>query len=262
MGDRSKDKKIYNTLKECLETADNIFPPHEYQQLIYSKIKYYNYLKSQNISIAPTITMTTEEYKAMGSVAALRKIVDTATTEGWGRFICKPVYGQEAKDAYFFRPTQKKALAKYLDRCMKKYPGIVIQKEIPDFGNAKKSPELRMYYVGNTYQYSVSANENCVVRPKDEGGSFETPLGSLKNRSKKILRKLPTITMRNGKKLPRLLTRIDMGYIVDGKYNPFVNELEFVPSLYSEDCAHHKDRLIDAELGHQMVRITRKYVKA
>merc|ERR1712096_587583 len=154
----------------------------------------------------------------------------------WKRFICKPVYGMEGIDAKLFEPTHKKKLGRYLERCMKKYPGIVIQKEIPNFGNSRKSPELRMYYVGNKYQYSACANENTVVRPRQEGGGFDVPLESLK--------------------------RLDMGYIVDGNYNPFVNEVEFVPSWYSEDCAHHPDRLIDRSIGDQMVKITKMFVKA
>merc|ERR1711964_841909 len=178
-----------------------------------------------------------------------------------GRFICKPVYGQEGIDARFFTATQKKSLANYFARCMKKYPGIVIQKEIPDFGNSKKSPELRMYYVGKKYQYSACATNRTVARPTQEGGTFVVPLDNLKNKTRKILKKLPEIRMR-GKVLPRLLTRIDMGYIVEGKYSPFVNEVEFVPSLYSEDCAHHKDRLIDVELAHQMVKIARIFTKS
>jgi len=259
--DKSKDKKIYKELKHCLDTCDNIFPPREYTQLIYSKIEYYNYLKQNDIAIAPTMTMTQEQYTEMGPEAAVKKIIETATNENWGRFICKPVLGQEGIDCKFFKPSHKKSIANYFERCMKKYPGIVVQKEIKDFGNSKKSPELRMYYVGKKYQYSVSANENTVIRPKQEGGSFDTPLDSLKSRTRKILRKLPPIVMPNGKRLPRLLTRLDMGYIVDGKYSPFVNEVEFVPSLYSEDCAHHPDRLIDAAMGHQMVKIAKLYVK-
>merc|ERR1711964_396172 len=260
--DKSKDKKIYNELKKCLETCDNIFPPHNYQKLIYSKIEYYNYLMENNISIAPTMTLTTEQYAAMGGAeSTVKKIIETATDENWGRFICKPVYGQEGIDCKFFETSHQKSLARYLEKCMKKYPGIVIQKEIKDFGNSKKSPELRMYYVGNSYQYSVLANDNTVLRPRQEGGSLDTPLDSLKRKTRGILRKLPKITMPNGKQLPRLLTRLDMGYIVDGKYSPFVNEVEFVPSLYSEDCAHHPDRLIDASMGHQMVKIAKLYVK-
>jgi len=259
--DKSKDKKCYKALKQCLEESDNIFPPYKYQELIFSKIKYYNYLMEHNVSIAPTLTMTTEQYADMGKEAAVKLILETCMNEDWGRLICKPVYGQEGIDAKFFEITHGKSLGNYLERCMKKYPGIVIQKVIEGFGDSKKSPELRMYYVGNQYQYSVCANDNCVVRPKEEGGGFETPLNSLKNKTRKILRKLPKMEMPNGKKLPRLLTRLDMGYIVDGKYSPFVNEVEFVPSLYAEDCAHHPERLIDKNLGDQMVKISKLYVK-
>lgn len=259
--DKSAGKKIYHNFKKCLEEADNVFPPKQYRELIYSKIKYYNYLMEHNVNIAPTITMTVEEYKKMGPEKAMTQLFERIEKEGWPRFICKPVYGMEGIDATFFEPTHKKKLARYFKRCMSKYPGIVVQKAIPDFGCSRKSPELRMYYVGNKYQYSVSANENIVVRPRQEGGGMDTPLESLKRRTRSILKRLPPIIMENGKALPRLLTRLDMGYIVDGKYSPFVNEVEFVPSLYSEDCAHHPDRLIDAKLGDQMVKITKRYVR-
>lgn len=207
------------------------------------------------------MTITKEQYAGMGPESAVQQVMELAEREEWGRFIAKPVYGQEGIDAKFFTTSHKKSFYNYLERCMKKYPGVVIQKEIVDFGNSKKSPELRMYYVGKDYQYSVCANNNCVIRPRQEGGSLDTPLDSLRKRTRSILRKLPLITMPNGKRLPRLLTRLDMGYIVDGKYSPFVNEVEFVPSLYSEDCAHHPDRLIDASLGRQMVKIAKLYTK-
>merc|ERR1711964_460057 len=264
--DKKPGKKVYHNFKRCIADAENIFPPKEYRELIYSKIKYYNYLMEHNVQIAPTVTMTAEEYNQMGPDEALAKVLDHIKKENWTRFICKPVYGMEGIDAKFFggeddAKDYKASLRRYFKRCMNKYPGIVIQKEIPDFGNSRTSPELRMYYVGNKYQYSVSANENIVVRPRQEGGKFDTPLESLKRRTKSILKRLPPIVMPNGKHLPRLLTRLDMGYIVDGKYSPFVNEVEFVPSLYSEDCAHHPDRLIDARLGDQMVKITKRYVR-
>jgi len=259
--DKSKDKKLYKTLVECMEKCDNIFPPKQYQDFIGSKIVYYNYMKDNNIAIAPTMTITREQYKELGCKAAVAKIMNHAQEENWKRFICKPVLGQEAIDAKFFDLTQKPHLMRYFERCMKKYPGIVIQKEIKNFGNSKKCPEIRMYYVGNKYQYSVSAQENSILRPREEGGTFDTPLGSLKRKSRQILKKLPKMVMPNGKELPRLLSRVDMGYIVDGQYSPFVNEVEYVPSLYSEDCAHHPDRLIDARLGDQMVKITKLYVQ-
>merc|ERR1711964_816978 len=32
--DKTKDKRIYKELKNCLETCDNIFPPYKYQTLL------------------------------------------------------------------------------------------------------------------------------------------------------------------------------------------------------------------------------------
>jgi hypothetical protein len=64
--DKTKGKQVYKTLEHCLRNATNVFPPFAYQELIYSKIKYYNYLKEHKIGIAPTLTMTAEEYQKLG----------------------------------------------------------------------------------------------------------------------------------------------------------------------------------------------------
>merc|ERR1712188_136935 len=83
--DKSKDKTLYKTLKECLKKADNIYPPLEYQELIYSKINYYNYLKEHDISILPTLTMTKEEYQKLGHDSAVSKVMEHAQHEDWDR---------------------------------------------------------------------------------------------------------------------------------------------------------------------------------
>merc|ERR1711935_181539 len=81
--------------------------------------------------------------------------------------------------------------------------------------------------------------------------------------TKKILKTLPPMVMPNGARLPRLITRLDMGYLQDGKYKPFVNEVEFVPSLYAE-CKPARKYVKDyiAHCAKQMVRITRQCVKS
>merc|ERR1719316_2025873 len=84
----------------------------------------------------------------------------------------------------------------------------------------------------------------------------------LKSVARSIVKKLPTIVMPNGMQLPRLLTRLDMGYMVDGKLQPFVNEVEFVPSLYVEDMPKSVIRNFIKGLGRQMIRIARTYAKA
>jgi len=263
--DDTPGKKLYHGLVKCLKDAGNIYPPLDYQELIYSKIKYYNYLKEHDVSIAPTLTMTQEEYKKLGHEKAVAKVFDQAQSESWGRFIAKPVYGQESIDLKFFEPKEKKVLGSYLKRAMKKYPGIVLQKAIKDFAQSEKSPELRMYYVGEEYKYTVSYMEKrgALRTPTSEGGKLKAPMKLLKDTTKAVVRKLPALVMPNKIRLPRLLTRVDMGYLVDGKVSPFVNEVEFVPSLYAEDIlvSKLKDPFMDKELGIQMVRIARLYAK-
>merc|ERR1719161_390817 len=218
-------------------------------------------MMDKDIGIAPTLTMSNGEYKKLGHSQAVAKVLGHANGENWGCFIAKPVYGQESIDATFFKPTHEKRLKNYLSRCMQKYPGIVIQKAIEHFGLSEKSPELRMYFIENRYRYSISfmGNRGAVRLPTSEGGKMKVPMDRLKRVTKTIMKKLPTITMPNGVRLPRLLTRLDMGYIVDGKFQPFVNEVEFVPSLYPEDTPNS---LMDKELGIQMVKIARRYVAA
>lgn len=91
---------------------------------------------------------------------------------------------------------------------------------------------------------------------------MEAPLDNLKCTAHKIIEKLPELEMPDGTRLPRLLTRLDMGYMIEGHFKPFVNEVEFVPSLYAENV---KNEFIDGfilQLGRQMVNITKTYKEA
>lgn len=259
--DKSEGKKVYNTLKRCLKKAGNIYPPLEYQELVYSKIKYYRYMQEHNINIAPTLTMTAAEYRRFGKERAVQKVLEHVQAEKWDKFIAKPVYGQESKDVKFFTPGQKKSLDCYLSRCMAKYPGIVMQKAIPNFGDRLTSPELRMFFCGGEYKYSACCSHKDVTFPTSEGGRLNAPMDKLKPVIQEILKKLPDLVMPNGTKLPRWLDRLDMGYKVDGRFEPFVNELEFVPSLYVENIPPETCSDMISSMGKQMVNITKIYVK-
>lgn len=277
--DKSTDKETYNNLKKCLLGAKNVYPPREYQEFVYSKINYYKYLQQKKVNVLPTFTMTTEEYKKIGHEAALKKLINFWDQENLGDVIAKPVYGQEGIDVDWFDGEDdyddlgkgKGDIPKYFKKCARKYPGFVVQQMVKGFGHTKASPELRMYYMGNRYQYSVCAGQgrtyaNGVTKfsmkhPKAEGGTLDAPLSKLKAETKKILKKLPPIVMPNGARLPRLITRIDMGYRVDGKYRPFVNEVEFVPSLYAEyKPLKHEIQSYVSACAKQMVKITKLYV--
>jgi hypothetical protein len=264
--DKSPGKKVYNNLKKCLLGAKNVYPPREYQEFIYSKINYYSYLQEKKVDVLPTFTMTAEEYRKLGHDVALERVLEFQARERLGPFIGKPVYGQEGKDIEWFDgPSDRILLSRFLKMAMNKYPGLVFQQMVQGFGNNTSQPELRMFFLGNEYKYSVCAIESkgkCFYHPEAEGGTLKAPLSKLKVATQKILKKLPPIVMPNGVRLPRLITRLDMGFVVDGKYRPFVNEVEFVPSLYSEYKAVRSE-LVDyiAHCAKQMLKITRHYIE-
>jgi len=264
--DKSKGKRIYNQVEKTLIEATNIFPPFNYQQFVYSKIKYYNYLKEHGICIAPTSTMTSEEYRKLGHAKAVAKVMKHIKDEGWDEFVAKPVYGQESKDVRFLLASHRKRLEGHIRKCMARYPGMVMQKTIKShgeyFGGNSWCPELRMYYVGNRYKYSACCADKVIITPESEGGKLKAPMTRLVKATRGILRKLPPIVMPNGTRLPRLITRLDMGYLVDGHFSPFVNEVEFVPSLYSEDVRVELVHNYIKEVAIQMLRITRRYIKS
>merc|ERR1719158_2794390 len=144
---------------------------------------------------------------------------------------------------------------KYLVKVYKEFPGVIFQKLIEGFGNSKSSPELRMYYCGDEYQYSMCATRSFYLRPKCEGGGSHFPMDNLKKTTRHIMSKLPKNIV-NGKELPRLLTRFDMGFKHKGEeVQPWVNEVEFVPGLHIDEHPH----LIDKALGDQMVKIACQY---
>lgn len=122
----------------------------------------------------------------------------------WGAFYAKPVYGQESKMAKKFVVDfgdtarekgaeyiqgrwmkEEERFVKYIAKVMKQYPGVVFQKYIKDFGNKKSCPELRMYYCGDEYQYSMCATRSCYLRPREEGGRSDFPMEELKKNHKR-----------------------------------------------------------------------------
>ena len=106
------------------------------------------------------------------------------------------------------------------------------------------------------------SNVNAVVsHPTAEGGTLKAPLSKLKAVTQKIMKKLPPIVI-NGVRLPRLTTRLDMGWRVDGKYQAFLNEVEFYPSVYAE-YKPIKEQMLDyiTSSAKQIVKISRQYIK-
>jgi len=269
--DRTKGKRVYKNLVQCLNKATNIFPQMDYQKFINSKAEYYNYFAKHGVPICPTFTLGADAFKASVDSSNLETVTKNLIAKvkklGWGdHFICKPVYGQESKDFKKFSLKDGEAsFTKYIEKLMKKYPGVIFQKYLHKFGNSKICPEVRLYFVGDEYQFSIVATKQKILTLKEEGGSMKLPYGQtgsldkLIEQAKDVIAKLPLMKVKQGRRnkiLPRLLTRVDMGVLQDGKFKPFVNEVEFVPSLYVEDHSNP----IDLALAEQMVTITKEYL--
>jgi len=142
-------------------------------------------LQDKKVSVLPTFTMTAKEYHELGHDAAIRQVYDWWDEKGLKNVLAKPVYGQEGKDILWFDKPNKECIGPYFRKNMKKYPGLVVQQMVKNFGNTKDSPELRMYHLGNEYKYSVCALKRgkkiVKVHPKAEGGTLDVSLKKLKD---------------------------------------------------------------------------------
>jgi len=284
--DRTKGKRVYHQFLEAVRTSKNIFPNWELQEFVGSKLLYYNHFKKVGIPIVPTHTLTREEFIAQvtaevtsGGVQGATdrvtaKILATIQSEEWGKFIAKPVLGQESKACKTFRPGENlgKMFNKYLVGTMKKYPGVIFQKFISGFGKSIDVPEVRMYWVGREYQFSVVATRRKIYCLTDDGhkplkrkqnGTMRLPkpanLETLKEIARKVMEVLQSkVKMKStdGEVLPLLMTRVDMGIMQNGEFKPWVNEVEFVPSYYVEDHAHP----IEATVASQCAIIAKKFL--
>ena len=249
-------RSAFTEFKEALQDSDNVYPPYEYQQFINNKCNYISHLAKRNDSVIPTICFTKEEYFRNGhskTIKALKKAFD-----GWGsdKFISKPVMGQESIGFKRFDRFNAREIKDHMDERFEEYPGLIFQKYIEGFDES--NPEVRMYFIGDQYKYSVITTNKTVSIPEDEKGTEFIPKKlELVRKAKATMNKLPAIKMA-GKVMPRLLTRIDVA--CQEKYaKPWiVNEVEFVPSLYIEDV----NIIPEIFMGDQMVAITKLFIDA
>ena len=240
----------FEKFKHALKTCDNVYPPYNYQKFINNKCAYYRYLAEKKIPVAPTHCITKKKWLKRDSDSYVNKLVNKIKHNKWESVIAKPVYGQESKDFAKFvteKPlncddgdcgidSQKGRIKKYLSKNIPKYKSIVIQEYIPGFD--KSNPEYRTYFIDGIYAYTVVTTDSLVETPVQEGGKFRVPAAQWKyimRFSKKVMDTLPKFGLPGLHRNP-ILTRIDIGSGLEGApYTFFVNEVEFVPSLYIED---------------------------
>lgn len=248
---KNGNKDLFDNFKKTLQRVKNIYPPYYYQKFINNKCSYISHLNKNKTPTIPTLCITQQNYIKNGLTNVMEKLQTKIKSDKWTKIIGKPIYGQEAIDFKIFNPNNNKILSTYMDKCFNKYPGIIFQKYIEGFD--KEVPEIRLYYIGGQYRYSVITTSKTIKLPKDEGGT-----GIIENKDdiiKKgysILGSLPPIKI-NGKILSNLLTRLDIGCLPEKKI--FVNEIEFVPSLYVDAIRV----LPEPMLGDEMVNILKQF---
>jgi hypothetical protein len=245
--------KIYRKLENTLKQCKNIYPPYDYQKFINNKCNYITHLERKKDAIIPTKCIMTDYFKKHGLSKCMDMLENHISKYKWDKFIGKPVFGQESIDFKKFDKFTESKVSKYMKAGFKKYPGLIFQKYIDGFD--KSNPEVRFYFFGNKFKYSVITTDTTVKIPKEELGTEKIPTrNALIKKAKITLSNLPPIIMK-GKKMPRLLTRIDVA--CQKKYaKPWlVNEVEFVPSLYIQDINYIPEIL----MGDQMIKITKAF---
>ena len=259
LSDRSK----FENFKNVLVNSKNIYPPYEYQKFINNKCSYYKYLADKKIPVAPTHCITRKKWLKRDADKYVNNLIKKVNHNNWESIITKPVYGQESKDFAKFTSCggddlfcQKKRLTKYLSKNIPKYKSIIIQEYIPGFD--KDNPEIRTYFIDGVYAYSVVTTSKIVETPTQEGGKYKIPTANwnyLMKLAKKVMDSLPKLNLPGLHRNP-ILTRIDIGSgLKDVPHGYFVNEVEFVPSLYIED----QDFPVVEEIAKSLLKVAFLY---
>ena len=235
------DKSNFIKFKTALKNSNNVYPPYDYQKFVNNKCIYYKYLAKKGIPVAPTQCITKQKWFARDPEKYVTNLLSKVKRNKWESIITKPVYGQESKDFAKFiacdrsLECQKKKMISYLSKNIPKYKSIVVQEYIAGFD--KEKPEIRTYFINGKYMYSIVTTSTKVSAPKQEGGKYNIPdenWNYILKLAQKVMDSLPKLDLKSGSS--SILTRIDIGSgLGSAKYGYFINEIEFVPSLYIED---------------------------
>lgn len=264
LSNKSKFKKF----KHALKTSGNVYPPYEYQKFINNKCIYYKYLKEQGIKIVPTKCVTKKKWFARDSDKYVSKLVKKIKKNEWESVIAKPVFGQESIGFGKFMGTKKtgllskkKKLMRYFNKNFPKYKSIVLQEYIPGFD--KDNQELRFFFVNGKYQYSMVTSNKEYGLSRHDGGKAKTNRklwNSAKRLANRTIKILPKLKLPGIQKSP-IITRVDIGTgLGDTPGSCFVNEVEFVPSLFVEEINHSSFPIL-RRVAESLVKVAGVYKK-
>ena len=267
----SKNGNQHSILKNIYQKHVNkIYPPINYQNMIYDKCKYYNFLQKNKFPVAKWLCISKKQYSNKSS-NVLKRI--KSETGNWGELFAKPVHGVDGNDVRKLfestAPKFKKQLYEYSNVIFEnpRYPKIVIQKYHKNF--ERNVPQFRMYFLDEKLSHSIlglytkDGYETFVPKQEktnhNKKNTYDFPdYDKLKRLAKKILKK---IKQKYFKTIPMFISRIDFGCCLDSTENKyFVNELEFNPGLYLHQDGSRKYNF-DINSGNLLVQIIKKKFK-
>jgi len=242
----------FNEMKRTF-MLPNVYPPYIFQNFINNKNQYYDYLRQKNINVLPMVYISSEEFKKHPKVS-VKKVMEMQRGDD-DSFIGKPIFGQEKIDfEKFDKHTQKYKVVKYLERISALYDGCIFQPFVKDLA---QNYEFRNFFIGDKYQYTIRTKFIVVDDVEDQESIFVNMNDHPDNIeivkfAKKVFSELPQLKMGN-KNVDKLVTRIDIGCCF-GIPKYFVSEVEFVPSLFSNE-QQVVDSMIDKTIGDQIIKI-------
>jgi hypothetical protein len=268
------DKTNFYKYKLALKNSNNVYPPYNYQKFINNKCIYYKYLAKKGIPVAPTYCISKEKWYTRNPDKYVTNLINTIKGNKWNSIIAKPVYGQEAIGFAKFTSCplksnsipnlkcKKQQMIKYLSKNIPKYKSIVIQEYIPGFDDS--NPEIRTFYINGVYMYSMITHSRTFgIGPVQEGGTFKLSDEKYKyilSLTQKVMDSLPKLDL-PGKFRNPILTRIDVGSgLESAKFGYFINEVEFVPSLFIEELDAKKYPVLE-KIGESLVEVSKEYSK-
>ena len=210
-----QNKNGWNVFIKKYKSINNLVPSAKLvHDFIPPKCVYLKWLKKNKYPILPTkcIDVKTQTFEQFRKHFKGQK----------SKFV-KPTPSAESKNTNLIYPvTDIKYIDKYLRKIKKiGYNKILIQNYLENFAS-NESPELRTYWVGTQYMYTIETIENGTNAKIRKS---ELPMN--------VFRQSKEIIMKLNKKFhtQMIVTRIDWGF-VDNKY--FINEIEYAPGVFSD----------------------------
>ena len=188
--------------------GNKMFPPIKYQHMVYDKCAYYKYFEKNGIPVAPTICLKRQQWNKSNE-KAVTSVWNKA--KNWKETFGKPVHGTDSGDVG--RPWElstREDVAVYIKKVFQnqnRYPAIVFQKFMKDF--EVSFPQIRMYYLGNSYQYSIV--EWKTPHPHGTSRMADSRDTKFINKAKRFASRVLKQVGHFYKGSPKFLTRIDVG---------------------------------------------------